>query len=204
MLWIGLTGGIASGKSTVSRFLREKGYAVVDADLLAREAVQIGTKAHSEIVRHFGPDAILTSGEMNRAKVGEIVFGDRSKLTLLESIIHPEVRRLALDRKSQLAQQGHEVAFYDVPLLFEKQMESLFDRITVVAVRPEIQKERLMKRNGFSSEEAERRMASQLAMEKKIAGAHDVIHNDGSLEDLKLAVERYLRRLPSPNETEAR
>ena len=83
-------------------------------------------------------------------------------------------------------------------------MESLFDRITVVAVKPEIQKERLMKRNGFASDEADRRIASQLAMEKKIAGAHDVIHNDGTLEDLERAVENYLKTLPSPNEPQAR
>jgi dephospho-CoA kinase len=100
-------------------------------------------------VRHFGPDAILPSGELDRKRVGEIVFADRSKLTLLESLIHPEVRKLALERKTQLANQGLKLAFYDVPLLFEKQMESLFDHITVVACNPVVQKQRKIARNGF-------------------------------------------------------
>lgn len=199
MLWVGLTGGIASGKSTVSRLLRERGYAVVDADLLAREAVQVGTKAHESIVQHFGPDAILPSGELDRKRVGDIVFADRSKLELLESFIHPEVRRLALERRSQLEKQGHAVAFYDVPLLFEKRMEPLFDHVTVVACDPIVQKQRLMTRNGFSEEEAERRIAAQIAMEKKIAGAMTVIYNDGSLEDLEREVEAYIKTLPSPS-----
>lgn len=199
MIWIGLTGGIASGKSTVSSLLRARGFAVVDADLLAREAVQIGTKAHSEIVQHFGPDSILTSGELNRARIGEIVFSDRTKLELLESIIHPEVRRLALERRAQLEKQGNTHAFYDVPLLFEKKMEPLFDHITVVACAPAVQKARLMARNGFSSEEADRRIAAQHAMEKKIKGAMSVIYNDGSLVDLEREINEYVRKLPSPN-----
>jgi dephospho-CoA kinase len=199
VLWIGLTGGIASGKSTVSRFLRERGYAVVDADQLAREAVQVGTSAHAEIVRDFGPEAVLASGELNRKRIGELVFNDRSKLARLEEIIHPEVRRLALEEKAKLEKQGHAIAFYDVPLLFEKDMQPLFDHVTVVACDPLVQKRRLMSRNGFSAEEAEKRIASQMEMEKKIAGATTIIHNDGSIEDLERATDAYLASLPRPN-----
>ena len=195
MLWIGLTGGIATGKSTVSGLLRKNGYDVVDADVLAREAVQIGSVSHSEIIKSFGPDAVLSSGELNRARIGDIVFKDRAKLDLLESILHPEIRKLALEKKNALAKAGRKFAFYDVPLLFEKKMESLFDHITVVATKPEIQKSRLMQRNGFTSDEADRRIASQLSLEHKIADAKTVIHNDGSLEDLERDVAHYLRKL---------
>ncbi len=199
MLWIGLTGGIATGKSTVSGLLRDRGFSVVDADVLAREAVQIGTPAHAEIIRQFGPDAVLSSGDLNRRLIGDVVFNDSSKLQTLESIIHPVVRSLALQKKIALEKQGEAVAFYDVPLLFEKNMQPLFDHVTLVTCRADVQKARLMVRNGFSSLEADRRIASQMAMETKIAGASTVIHNDGSLLDLETAVEAYLKSLPSPN-----
>lgn len=199
MLWIGLTGGIATGKSTVSRLLRERGYDVIDADLLAREATQVGTSAHLEIVRIFGADAVLSSGELNRRKIGDVVFSDQSKLKLLESVIHPKVRALALERKAALIQKGVKIAFYDVPLLFEKSMEPLFDHITVVACRMDTQKARLIARNGFTNDEAEKRIAAQLAIEKKIGLAATVIYNDGSLKELETAVDNYLKGLPRPS-----
>lgn len=195
MLWIGLTGGIATGKSTVSRLLREKGYPVVDADLLAREAVQIGTKANLEITRVFGPDAVLEGGELNRARIGQIVFSDPAKRLELEAIIHPEIRRLAAERRKSLSEQGVAVAFYDVPLLFEKNMQELFDQIVVVASSPELQKLRMMARDGFSAAEADKRLSAQLPIAEKVAGADFVIENESTLEDLKRAVERYAAQL---------
>lgn len=198
MKWIGLTGGIATGKSTVSRILKTRGYPVIDADILAREAVQIGTEAHQRISQAFGPDSIQASGELNRARIGEVVFSDRSKLDLLESIIHPEVRKLALAKKAELAASGHFAAFYDVPLLFEKKMEDLFDAVVVVAATPELQKARLMMRNGFSSDEANRRIASQIAIEEKVKRGHHVIHNHGSVADLEKQVDEFLTKFNVP------
>lgn len=189
---MGLTGGIATGKSTVSRILREKGYPVVDADLLAREAVQIGTHAHSQIQQVFGPDSIQANGELNRARIGEVVFSDRSKLELLESIIHPEVRKLANAKKSELEKRGERVAFYDVPLLFEKNMEPLFDSVVVVAATPALQKSRLIMRNGFSPDEADRRIAIQIPIEEKVKRANHVIQNHGSLADLEKQIDTFL------------
>lgn len=195
MIWIGLTGGIATGKSTVSGILRKLGYAVIDADELAKAVVQPGTEAHAEIVLAFGREAIDSRGELNRQKIGEIVFADPAKLSLLESIIHPRVRALATEKKLELSASGQKLAFYDVPLLFEKKMEPLFDRIVVVACRPETQLSRLMARNGFAEAEARRRIAAQLPIQDKVALAHDVVDNEGSLVELEVAVKRLVARL---------
>ena len=116
-------------------------------------------------------------------------------MALLESIIHPQVRSAALLKKKTLENQGVKIAFYDVPLLFEKKMESLFDHVTVVACRPEIQKQRLMERNGFSTVDADARISSQLSIQEKVDRADSVIDNNGSLDDLAIAVEKYLNNL---------
>ncbi|HVK62213.1 MAG TPA: dephospho-CoA kinase [Bdellovibrionales bacterium] len=194
MIWIGLTGGIATGKSTVSRVLIERGYAVVDADLLAREAVQVGSDAQLEVARVFGPDAVLANGELNRKKIGEIVFSDQTKLKILENIIHPKVRALALARKQELQDKGFKLAFYDVPLLFEKGMKDFFDRVLVVACDPKIQRERLINRDGMTGDEADRRIASQIPIDEKVKLADDVILNNGTRDELVRAVDTYLSR----------
>ena len=199
MMWIGLTGGIATGKSTVSRLLAARDFAVVDADRLAREAVQFGTKANLEIARVFGPGAILSTGDLDRKVIGDIVFSDRTKLALLEGIIHPRVRELAQERRKALEAEGRAVAFYDVPLLFEKKMESLFDRVVVVACDKKTQRQRLIARDGFSAEDADRRLAAQMPIEEKIGRSHDVIRNDGSLQDLEREVAAFVARLPGEN-----
>ena len=195
MLWVGLTGGIGTGKSSVTRILRQHGLPVVDADELARQVVKMGTDGHTEVVLAFGPKSISDDGELNRKEIGAQVFGDRTKLDVLEKIIHPRVRELCLQEKDQLASQGYEMAFYDVPLLYEKKLEDTFDQVVVVTCDPEIQKGRLIKRDGFTEEEALKRIAAQLPLEQKVKAAHFTIDNNGSIFDLEKQVAQLLVKL---------
>lgn len=195
MLWVGLTGGIACGKSTVSRILIARGYAVVDADELAKQAVRPGSEGHAQVVAEFGPDAVLSSGEINRKRVAEVVFADRSKLDRLEQIIHPLVRKLCAEERERLKAEGRKLAFYDVPLLFEKKMQTMFDRTVVVACTAAQQKSRLISRDGLSPSEADRRLRAQIPIDEKRAMSDEVIENMGSISDLEVAVSAYLGRL---------
>lgn len=195
MLWVGLTGGIATGKSTVSRYLRANGFAVVDADVLAREVAQNGTPAHHEIIQAFGPGAVSADGALDRKKIGSIVFKDRAQLRILESILHPRIRELANAKRRELEAAGAKIAFYDVPLLFEKNMEPIFDLIAVVACSPERQLEHLMKRNGLSRIEAERRIGAQLPIAEKVARADFVLLNEGTITSLEADVDVLIEKL---------
>lgn len=195
MLWIGLTGGIACGKSTVTRLLRTKGLTVVDADELAREVTRAGTPSHSEIVRAFGPEAVGADGELDRQRIGQWVFGNPRRLAELEAIIHPRVRELQDRRRRELEAEGQAIAFYDVPLLFEKKMEPLFDRTLAVVCSSETQLARLMARNRLSRGDAEARIRAQMPNEEKARRADDVIRNDGDLVELESAVEAYLKKV---------
>ena len=195
MLWIGLTGGIASGKSTVSRLLRARGQAVIDADVLAREVAQAGTPAHSEIESAFGRDVISESGELDRKKLGSIIFADPFKRELLEKIIHPRVRQLAAEKRRELEAEGRRLAFYDVPLLFEKNMRPMFDKVVVVGCSPDTQLRRLMARDGSSRADAEARIKAQIPLRDKIAQADLVIANDAGLAELEREVDGVLGHL---------
>ena len=198
MIWAGLTGGIASGKSTVTALLRRKGYPVVDADILSREVVEVGQPAYDEVIRAFGPDAVLPGGGLNRKKIGELVFsrdGDRSKLDQLEGIIHPRVRELTSKRRAELAAADHVLAFYDVPLLFEKAMEPFFDRVIVVSCSQETQTRRLMARDSIDASAAQARLRAQLPLLEKVKRAHEVIENEGGLKELEAEVDRVLTKL---------
>lgn len=195
MFWIGLTGGIASGKSTVSGFLKKSGIPVVDADELARRAVEKGSEALEKIRSHFGAEVLGPDGSLDRGRLGAIVFGDRERLRELESLIHPEVRRMASEARDRLGAAGYDLAVYDVPLLFEKNMRDQFDRVVVVGCSRETQISRLMKRNGLDRSGAEARVASQLDLDVKIKGATDVIWNEGTLPELELQVENLVQKL---------
>jgi dephospho-CoA kinase len=195
MKWMGLTGGIASGKSTVSRLLQSRGLPVVDADDLARNVVALGSEGLAKVVERFGAQVLAPDQSLDRKKLGQIVFADRSLLVELENILHPLVRQQTLDQKARLQRQKHPLAFYDVPLLYEKAMQKDFDGVVVVSCPPEQQLRRLMARDNLSEVEARLRISHQLPLAEKVRSADFVIDNGGGLEELAKRVDEILREL---------
>lgn len=195
MLVVGLTGGIASGKSTVSRIFQEAGVPVICADELAREAVQPGAAALEKIRREFGAGVIDAEGGLDRVRMAEVVFQDRSKREALENIIHPEVAAQKDRRIEQLTRSGHSLAIVDVPLLYEKGWEGQFDLVIVVHVPRAIQERRLVERDHMSPDEARSRLDAQMPIDDKKARAHSVIDNSGSPERTREQVTRLLGEL---------
>ncbi|CEG28170.1 dephospho-CoA kinase [Bacillus sp. B-jedd] len=184
-LIIGLTGGIASGKSTVSNMCKEMGIPVIDADQEARLAVEPGEQAYKEIVAAFGKGLLLPDGGIDRPALGAIIFNDEAKRRLLNSIVHPQVRRRMAEKQKAAVEAGAHIVILDIPLLFESNLVHLADKTLVVTVDREIQLSRLMARNDFSKEEAEARISSQMPLYKKAALADAVINNNGPLEETK-------------------
>src|SRR6185369_10389421 len=151
---IGLTGGIATGKNSVARFFAERGIPVIDADQLAREAVQPGSPALEQVIALFGRELLAHDGSLNRKRLGALIFSDPEKRRRIEGILHPEIRKIAEGLIAQAASSGHRRLIYMAPLLIEAGATDRVDEIWVVTVRPEIQLERLMRRDGVSHEEA--------------------------------------------------
>lgn len=195
MKWIGLTGGIATGKSTVSKILQTKGYAVVDADLLARKVVERGSQGLASVVSAFGSEVLSADGALDRKKMASMVFANPEKLKKLESILHPLIRSEVSRIQTELKNRGELVAFYDVPLLFEKNMQDQFDAILVVAATKDQQLERLQVRDQWTPEQINQRLANQLDLQQKKAQADYVILNTGSLKDLETQVEQVLIKM---------
>lgn len=163
---IGLTGGIASGKSTVSELLSVFGFKVVDADKAAREAVKKGSKGLAQVREVFGDEAIDENGEMNRRYMGDLVFNHPEKRLELNAIIHPIVRDIMEEEKQEYLKQGYNVIM-DIPLLFENELENTVDEVWVVYTSESIQMDRLMQRNNLSLEDAKARVYSQISIDKK-------------------------------------
>lgn len=186
-LRVGLTGGIGSGKSEVSRRLAERGAVVVDADKLAREVVAPGTPGLDAVVREFGPEVLGPDGSLDRERLGEIVFADPAKRGLLNGIVHP----LVGERAQQLfeAAPPDAIVVYDVPLLVENDLAGLYDVVVVVDVPVETQLDRLVRLRGMPDDQARARIAAQAARERRRAVADVVIHNDGSLDRLYRQVD---------------
>ena len=184
-----MTGGIASGKSTVARSLVSRGAILVDADEIAREVVEPGTPGWSKIVEHFGPGVLLGDRRIDRTKLAEIVFNDRGKLALLNEITHPEVMRRIADRLEELKGTDH-IVIVDVPLLTEVGARDMFDMIVVVDAKQDAQIERMRAMRGMDDEAARARIAAQAVAEDRAAIADWLIENDGSLEQLEHESDR--------------
>lgn len=192
---VGLTGGVASGKSTVSAMLRDLGAVVIDADLLAREVVAPGTEGLAEVVAAFGPRVLTAEGELDRPAMGAIVFADEGARRQLEAIIHPRVRERGARMEAEAGPDA--VVVHDIPLLAETGQASTFDAVVVVDAPVETQIERMVSLRGMSRDEAEARIAAQASREERLAIATYVIENSGTLEDLRDRVTEVFKALLS-------
>ena len=190
----GLTGGIASGKSTVSRMLRELGAQVLDADVLAREVVAPGTPGLAGVAARF-PGVVGADGQLDRAALGARVFADPAERAALNALLHPLIAQAFLERTQALAEAGVPRVIYDAPLLIENGLHTRMEGVILVAVPREVQRARLMARDGLSAEAAEARLASQLPLEAKRQHATWVVDNSGDLAATRAQVEASWKAL---------
>jgi len=189
-LW-GLTGGIACGKSTVSRLLEQQGATIIDADVLAREVVAPGSDGLRDIVSTFGPGVLAPDGTLDRKVLGAAVFGDEGKRRALNAITHPRIAALAAQRTQEALARGDRVVIYDAPLLMENNLHHGMEQVLVVAASEETQLRRLKERDGLDEAAARARMASQMPLDQKRQHATHVFENDGTLEQLEAQVHRF-------------
>jgi dephospho-CoA kinase len=197
---LGLTGGIASGKSTVAQIFRELGAQVVSADELAREVVRPGSVTLQEIVGRFGPGVLDEAGNLDRRMMAERIFTSAGERAALNRITHPAIARLAARRFREIEREGARLIVYDAPLLFEAGAEGQVDAVLVVTVGPDQQLKRLMARNTLSRSEAMARIASQMSQQEKAARADFLIDNSGSVEETRQQVKALMARLETGRE----
>lgn len=191
---IGLTGGIASGKSTVSKMIQDAGIALIDADVHARDVVEPGEEAYKKIITHFGKEILHGDGTIDRKKLGAIIFNDKKQRDILNRIVHPAVRKKMNEKKAAYQAEGRNAVVLDIPLLFESGLTETVDKILLVYVNPEIQLKRLMERDGSTKEEALSRIRSQIPLDEKRSRADAVIDNSGTPYDAKTQLFEILKR----------
>lgn len=189
MLLVGLTGNIGSGKSTVARMLSERGATIIDADVLARRAVELGTPAYDRIAARWGRAVLAPDGHLDRAALRRVVFADQAQLEELNEIVHPEVERLRERLIDQARARGDRVVICDIPLLLEKGMADRFERIVLVDAPRPIRLERLLQDRGLPTTEAMEMIAAQMPAELKRARADFIIENNGTLTQLERRVQ---------------
>ena len=192
---IGLTGGIASGKSTVSDILRELGAIVIDTDRIAREVTTPGSPALLEMNRRYGPEILNEDGSLRRSAVGRIVFNDPAERKWLERLLHPLIRARAEQLATEAAAAGHRIVVFDVPLLFETGWNAWVDEVWTVYIPVDLQRQRLRRRDGYTEAEADSRLASQWPIDQKAERSDRVIDNSGSVEETHRQVESVWREL---------
>ena len=191
---IGITGGIASGKSTVTEFLRQQGYQVIDADQVVHELQEPGERLYQALLSTFGSSILQEDGRLDRPKLGAMIFGNPEFLAQSSQIQNQIIREELAGRRDLLA-ETEDIFFMDLPLLFELQYEDWFDQIWLVDVTKETQLSRLMNRNALSQEEAEKRIVAQLSLREKRKRADVLIDNNGSLEETRQQIRDALQKL---------
>ncbi len=192
---IGLTGGIASGKSTIASFFKDEGIPVIETDQIAKTILQPGSDAFSAVVKHFGEEILLSEGIINRKALGERIFKDEHERDILNQIIHPEVRIITQSKADVLKKEGHAIIVIDVPLLFEAGFDQDVDQTLVVSVPKDIQIERLMARDGIEKAYALKKTNAQMPLKEKRKRADFVIDNRGSILDTKNQFNEVLKAL---------
>lgn len=195
VLTIGLTGGIGSGKSAVTRLLAQHGAVILDADVIAREVVEPGTPGLQRIVEEFGEQVLRPDGTLDRPSLGARVFADPAALSTLNAIVHPLIGERTAELLEQAREAGAQVVVHDVPLLVENGLAPMYDVVVVVAADPETQLDRLTRQRGMSLEEARRRMAAQASLSDRLEVATHVISNDGPMSELAPQVDRLWEEL---------
>jgi len=198
VLVVGLTGGIASGKSTVSQYLRELGAKIIDADVIARELVYPQSSAWQEIVNHFGREIIDESGFIKRKELGQIIFQSPAEREVLNEILHPKIKQ-RIAEQIQVCRQKKDLPLIvvDAPLLIETGISGMVDEVWVVAIPLELQLQRLRERDNLSVIDAQKRLASQMPLQEKTMYAKRVIDNSGTINDMKIMVNSLWKQVVS-------
>lgn len=193
-MFIGLTGGIASGKSTVSRLIRSMSIPIIDADEVAREVVEPGTETLKAIEQRFGSVILNEDGTLARKKLGVIIFQDPVQRDVLNQIVHPAVRQRMNELKDYYLSQGAQTIVYDIPLLYESNLFHLVDKVLLVYVDAKTQLARLMERDRAGEEDAKQRIASQMPLSSKREQADAIIDNSGTIEETKAQLLEILKK----------
>ncbi|MGX6961479.1 dephospho-CoA kinase [Vagococcus xieshaowenii] len=191
---LGLTGGIATGKSTVSQMFSQKNIPIIDADLIAREVVEPGTTGLEQVVAIFGQEMLNEEGSLNRKKLGELVFSEEQALEKLNAILGKEIRRVILERIEERRSEEHLMMVVDIPLLYENGYETLMDAVMVVYLPVDVQRERLMQRDKLNKQQANERLSSQWSIERKKERADFIIDNTGTIFETQKQVDNWLQK----------